>query len=219
MIDVTAATNRDLYLEVMAVVGKRHAVERSMADYLIALRDALVQYREAHSLTPDEFVSAIAAGFDADGRPIDPDAWRHEDLTVEEDADDRPGSFDDVDRTLRSQILDQLDAQETGKDRDEYRHFGLEVPRRGSGERSTDSYWFNWDPAGFVECGMTGSFGGWEPGDEGGRELVPGEVAVIGPGGEITTAAPEDLVDSPRPLTEITWADVLDFLWAGQSYE
>ena len=105
------------------------------------------------------------------------------------------------------------------KDREEYRYFGLDVPRHGPGERTTSSYWFNWDPAGFVECVMTGSFGGWEPGDEGPRELVSGEVAVIGPDGEITTAAPEDLIDSPRSLSEITWSDVVDFLWAGQSYE
>ncbi len=161
-----AETNRDLYLEVMAVVSSRHAVERTMVDCLIALRDALQQYREASALTPDEFVRAIAAGFEADVPTIDAEAWRLEDLGVDE-SDNEPSTFDDVDRMLRSHILDHLDAHETGKDREEYRYFGLDVPRRGPGERATGSYWFNWDPAGFVECGMTGSFGGWEPGDEG----------------------------------------------------
>lgn len=210
-------TNRDLYLAVMAELGRRNAYVRPLKDYLLALRADLLRHREAPSLAADDFVIALSAAFETDVEPIDTDCWRSEDLHIGE----APGPITvvSVDRILRSQILDLEDAHAAGLDRAEYRNFGLEIPRQGRRERATGSHWFNWDPLGYVECGIVGTFGGWEPHDPGGRELVPGLVAVEGPDGEITSMAAEEIERPVRPIDEITWSDVADFLWAGQNYE
>jgi hypothetical protein len=48
---------------------------------------------------------------------------------------------------------------------------GIDSPR---GQR-----WYHFDPRTFLECATAGSYGGWQPGDETGRDYVPGPVAVM----------------------------------------
>lgn len=137
-------------------------------------------------------------------------------MTVDDEA---PVTADTVDRILRSQILDMQDAARTGVLNDEYRYFGTTVERCGHHERATSDHWFNFDPATFIECGIVGTFGGWEDSDDTGRELVPGDVAGIGTDGEITTVSAEECVDEVVPLDVLSWSVIADFLWAGQHYE
>ena len=80
----------------------------------------------------------------------------------------------------------------------ELRYFGVNSPRGG--------YWYNFDPCSFIECGMAGSFGGWQPGDNTGRDYVTGEVAEM----------------SKNPvfaMSSIPWDAFREFLWCGQHYE
>ena len=177
-------TNRELYLAVTAELGRQQSNARDLREYLVALRAELLRQGGARSLAPDDFVAAISAAFVAEPAAVDTSGWRGEDLKPAE-----PVTAEGVDRIVRSQILDLEDAHAAGLDEAEFRSFGLEVPRRDGGERATGSYWFNWDPLGYVECGIAGTFGGWDEND-------PGAV-----------------------LEEITWSDVARFLWAGQSYE
>ncbi|MBY0457370.1 MAG: hypothetical protein K2V38_08540 [Gemmataceae bacterium] len=100
---------------------------------------------------------------------------------------------------------------ESGQLADEMRYFGINAPR--------GSRWYNFDPCTFLECAMAGSFGGWRPGDDTGRDYVPGQVAVMGADGEITSCDPRDLDSSVTPLGPVTWADFYLFLGQGQWYE
>ena len=65
--------------------------------------------------------------------------------------------------------LHEMDENDTLKN--EQRYFGVNAPRK--------SYWYNFDPIGYLECATAGSFGGWEPGDETGRQFVPEPVALL----------------------------------------
>ena len=66
---------------------------------------------------------------------------------------------------------------------------------------------------------MAGSFGGSEPGDETGRQFVPGPVAVLGNDGSIQTANPEDLHEPTVQMPSVTWEQFQDFIICGQIYE
>ena len=110
------------------------------------------------------------------------------------------------------------DADASGALRDDMRASGMAVGRPEGTVRATEGYFFNWHPQGFVECGVDGAFGGWEPGDETGRTLVSGNVAVLTDEGIVSV--PADQVESPVvEMSELAWAQVADFLWCGQNYE
>jgi hypothetical protein len=142
-------------------------------------------------------------------------AWRGEDLS---DDDDAPVDATAVDRVLKSQVLDMEDAEASGALRDEMRAFGRPVGRQEGTVRATAGYFYNWHPQAFVECGVAGAFGGWEPGDDTGRMLVPGNVAVLTDEG--VSSVPADEVESPVvELHSLTWEQVAEFLWCGQNYE
>jgi hypothetical protein len=93
----------------------------------------------------------------------------------------------------------------------ELRYFGTDSPR---GQR-----WYNFDPCTFLECAIAGSFGGWQSGDETGREYVPGPVAVLGDDGQVSTSDPRDVPDSIVSLRDVSWDDFRSFLGCGQWYE
>jgi hypothetical protein len=91
------------------------------------------------------------------------------------------------------------------------RYFGVRAPRQ--------SYWYNFDPRGYLECAMAGSFGGWEPDDDTGRQYVSGPVAVLAEDGSIQSASPEDLHDPVYQIHVVTWEQFKDFMICGQIYE
>ncbi|MFN9913238.1 MAG: hypothetical protein ACK53L_11680, partial [Pirellulaceae bacterium] len=95
--------------------------------------------------------------------------------------------------------------------KNEQRYFGLSSPRR--------TLWYNFDPIGYLECAMAGSFGGWDPGDEMGRQFVPGPVAVLGNDGSIQSANPEDLHQPIVQMLSVTWEQFKAFIICGQIYE
>ncbi len=207
-------TNRDLYLSVTELVARHADSHRSLEEFLRALRAALEPHLSQPSMTPDQFVGALDAAFSGPVPDRDP-AWRRQDLS---DDHETPVDAATVDRILRSQALDMEDAESGGALRDEMRGLGRSVGRPDGAVRASDGYFYNWHPQAFVECGVAGAFGGWEPGDDTGRMLVPGEVAVQTKDGIVSV--PAEKVERPViELPELTWAQVADFLWSGQHYE
>lgn len=93
----------------------------------------------------------------------------------------------------------------------EYRDFGIDAPR--------GSRWYNFDPVSYLECGMDGALGGWEPGDTTGRQFVPGPVAVLDADRHFHSMAPQDMVDPLVEMFEVSWKQFQDFLECGQMYE
>jgi len=205
--------NRDLYLAVADLLARNAGNTRSLGEFLRTLRAALEPYYAEPALTPEQFVAALESAFTGAVPPRDP-AWREEDLS----ADDDPQDAAAVDRVLRCQVLDMEDAEASGASRDEMRAFGLAVGRPEGTLRATADYFYNWDPQAFVECGLAGAFGGWAPGDDTGRMLVPGNVAVLTDDG--VTSVPAEEIESPVvELPSLTWEQVAEFLWCGQNYE
>ena len=95
--------------------------------------------------------------------------------------------------------------------KNELRYFGMKAPR--------GSYWFNFDPATFLECGVVGTFGGWQEGDSSGRMLVDGKVAAFDADGEVVILDPQDVRHPISELSEISWDKFREFLECGQQYE
>ena len=101
----------------------------------------------------------------------------------------------------------------------ELRSFGTEAKRPRRAKRPTSAYWHNFDPLTYIECGVVGAFGGWEPGDQTGRELVSGMVAVVGEAGTIGAMAAEHIERPVIELDRVEWSMLVDFLECGQLYE
>ena len=207
-------TNRDLYVAVADLVARNADNQRSLEDFLRTLRAALKTLHDEPTLTPDRFLAALEAAFTGPVPPRDP-GWRHEDLSA---PDEQAVDAASVDRILKSQVLDLEDADASGALRDDYRSFGISVGRPEGTVRATEGHFYNWDPQAFVECGIAGAFGGWQPGDETGRTLVSGNVAVLTDDGIASVPAAE--IESPVvDLPVLTWEQIADFLWCGQNYE
>jgi hypothetical protein len=120
-------------------------------------------------------------------------------------------SFAKVAELLDQQIEDLQTMKASGTLDDPERYFGVDAP---SGRR-----WYNFDPLTYIECGLQGSFGGYQEGDDTGRELVPGEVAVLDEEGNIEAVDPHALAPVVSDLGDIGWEDVERFLCCGQVYE
>ena len=95
--------------------------------------------------------------------------------------------------------------------RDDMRYFGVDAPR---GAR-----WYNFDPATYLESAMAGTFGGWEEGDPSGRVPVPGEVAVFGVDGSVTSPDPREEGSPIFEIDVVSWEAFEEFLEAGRAYE
>jgi hypothetical protein len=100
---------------------------------------------------------------------------------------------------------------EQGTLNNELRYFGMDSPR--------GVLWYNFDPCGFLECATEGSYDGWQPGDDTGRDYVPGEVAVLGDDGELTSCDPRNIPSSIVAIPQVSWDDFRSFLGNGQWYE
>jgi hypothetical protein len=113
--------------------------------------------------------------------------------------------------TLICQVIDLREMEAAGQLSNDLRYFGLDAPRGGR--------WYNFDPLAYIECGLAGALGGWEPDDPTGRQFVPGPVAVLGTDGKLTTANPADIERVVQAMATLEWDQLKDFLWCGQQYE
>lgn len=195
-------TNADLYKVVLNLLEKRKKSTRTLEQYLLRLWE-LTESRDAElPLSLAEFVDLLDGAFD--GTPASVTLPK-----IREVASD--SELSSWTRKLANQVIDLREMDVAGTLKDEHRYFGIDSP--------AGSRWYNFDPHTFVECGMTGTFGGWEPECESGRQYVPGLVAYIDENGEMQSGRPEDLEEPPLPMATISWDDFADFLWSGQCYE
>jgi hypothetical protein len=183
--------------------------------YLRSLWSLADAWRARATVPLAEVAQALARALTEPPPPFD-EGWRELDLFEA----DPVATFADWERILQCQVLDLRDMAADGSLANEMRYFGSSVRRTGRERTATPAYWFNFDPLTYLECGVCGAFGGWEDGDETGRMLVPGKVAVLGPDGTIEAIDAKDIADDPIvDLSEMIWADLARLLYCGQSYE
>ena len=197
-------TARDLYPAVRALGERPRDGGRPLEAYLRALWSLARPLAHQPSLPFSALVRMLDEAHTAAPPRFDP-AWR----ALPDEADERAGFAGWEDEVVR-QIRDLREMAEAGTLEDGHRYFGVGAPRGG--------VWYSFDPAGYLEAAVPGSFGGGEPGD-GGRTRVPAPVAVMGGDGEIHTedrAGPEDPAE---PLPAIPWETFTELLQNGRSYE
>jgi len=199
-------TNRDLYLAMEALSKTHRGCNRSLEHYLLSMLDSSHRYSERNDLSLAEFYDMVSSSFTGNISDFQPE-WRKQYDHLPYDRSD----FTGFRSTLIRQIVDLREMDENGTLKNEYRYLGVSSPR--------NSYWFNFDPFGFLECAMAGTFDGWEPGDETTRQLVPGPVAFQYDDGSIQTANPEDIIPPTVPILSVTWEQFQDFIICGQIYE
>jgi hypothetical protein len=192
------STNVDLYQRVMATLEARKGSTVSLESYLRRIWELITERKGSQPLGLAEFVQLLDDAFE--GRP-----------GVEVREFEAAVGADGWQGQLARQVVDLHQMAEAGTLADEMRFFGIDAP---SGAR-----WYNFDPQGYIECGLAGSVGGWTPAANGNRQLVPGPVAVMNADGSIGTAKPEELEEPIIPMQHIPWNDFEEFLWAGQNYE
>jgi len=179
---------------------------RTLEEFLRALLRLARQYQNLPSLTTSEFLRLLSDALDADPLPFDP-RWAEEYNKEAGSAND----FTHWKTTVSQQVVDLREMADAGTLEDKLRYFGVSAPR---GAR-----WLNFDISTYLECATVGSYGGWKPGDSGGREFVPGPVVVLQENGSITSRNPEDLEQPIFSIDRVTWADFVRFVECGQLYE
>ena len=199
-------TNRDLYQFIAGLRARSACRTRSLEDYLKALWQ-LGAAQEAHKTLPlPAFAALLEAALEAPPPPFDP-AWARNHGS----ADRKAGGHARWQRTILDQIVDLHEMAEAGTLADDQRYFGVDAPR---GAR-----WYNFDPGTYLECATAGSVGGWRAGDDTGRALVPGEVAVLDEDGNLTAVDPAELDEPTVAIAAVPWDAFADFLVCGRCYE
>jgi hypothetical protein len=198
-------TNRELYLAIRELCDRQTDNDRSLELYLSALVRLAQQYSSQATLSLTQFYSLIRDAFDAKPLPFD-ETWRNPDDFIPDNS-----SFERWRSIAIAQVVDLHEMSETGILAHEQRYFGVTSPR--------GSLWHNFDPVGYLECAMAGSFGGWEPEDPGDRIFVPGAVATIDEQGNLQSVDPQDLDRPVVSIPALCWSDFIDFVWCGQMYE
>ena len=201
-------TNRDLYRAIGELAGRYKSSDRSLEQYLLALLRLARSHYRAHgdALSLPDFCRLLTDAFTADPISFEP-RWRDDYSAL----DTRLPGFAGCEATFIRQIVDLREMDETGKLADEMRYFGIFAPR--------GSRWYNFSPTIYLECAAAGSVGGWEPGDATGREFVPGEVIVMDSEGNFGSVDPRSIEHPVVEIPQITWEQLKEFLWSGQSYE
>jgi len=191
---VKIRTNRDLYLAISSLTTSQAECERTLQVYLLALLGSAEKHAAAAELTSDQFFELLSLAFTADPPAFDPQ-WR-------ERYDHLPyknTGYQGWEATLIRQIVDLREMEECGALSNDAKFFGIDAPR--------GSRWYNFDPRGYLECAAAGAIGGWEQGDETGRQLLPG------------AAAEHDDTESMEAISPMAWELCIGFLVCGQIYE
>jgi hypothetical protein len=196
------ATNRDLYTWLVHVGNDMNAAGRSLSEFLRSWWSVSRTLAAQARLDLDRVAAMVTAA-----ATIDPPALSPASCTTSRGFTPEPTSYDDWEQIVLSQIADLADLADAGPlDADAY--FGTDIPRPTDVVRATGSRWYNFDPRGYLECGMAGSLGGWDETD-GLRVTVPGPVI---------SNAPE-----PKPgerlLNTLSWGDLANLAICGQVYE
>ncbi len=193
-------TNRDFYRFVTSL-GERHPSIPTLERYLCALWSLASARRDARGLSLAELAALLDAAFTAPAG--EPDL-----LAISENEGE---GFAGWEHRILAQIRDLRDMASNGQLADEQRYFGIDAPRGGR--------WYNFDPLGYLECGVVGAFGGWDEGDDSGRMLVPGKVVVMDANDQLISVDPEDVERPTVEMDEVAWDAFCALLECGQVYE
>ena len=172
-------TNRELYKAVVGLAERHRNSTRTLQEYLGAMWQLASTKRHQPSLGDAEFMSLLGESFTANCAAFD-NSW----LDSQARGECSMHGFDAWAARITRQIAELRLMGENGTLASDMRYFGVSGPLGG--------YWCNFEPLGFLECATVGTFGGWLPGDAGGRELVPGEVAVMTADGRLESRAPQE---------------------------
>ena len=195
-------TNRDFYKAIETLLNERRSKpDISLEEYLSSLHSRARQLRHHKELPLAAVYALIADAFSP--APDCPD----EAVEIE----GIPEGYIGWDSIVRGQIRDLRQMRENGQLNDKLRYFGIKAP---SGQQ-----WYNFDPCAYLECAAAGSMGGWEEGDQTGRQYVPGHVAVFTESGNFASCDPRELHKPPKEIVGVSWDQFKDFLWCGQHYE
>jgi hypothetical protein len=195
-------TNRDLYLRLVGEGERMNANGRSLAEFLRAWWLVSRPLSGRGRLDLDTVTAMVTAAATVQPPPL-PAAWRSSWFR----AVDEPACYADWEAVVQSQVADLADFADQGP-LDEYAAFGVDAPRPAGCVRANGSRWYNFDPRGYLECGMAGSLGGWDEGD-GVRKPVPGPVVPLAPEPD----PGERIVDA------LSWAVLAHLAICGQEYE
>jgi hypothetical protein len=199
------ATNRDLYTFVSELCAEHQEGVRSLERYLCALWRLAHDRRDARGFALDDFANLLHEALDADAG--EPDL---EKLESSDDAEPSSG-YEAWERAILRQIRDLREMAEADILTNDQRYFGVTSPRGGR--------WYNFDPLTFLECGVQGTFGGWQSSEDTRRVKVTGKVMVLGKDGSFQAVDPDDVPDPEHPIERVSWDAFRQFLLAGQMYE
>jgi hypothetical protein len=193
-------TNRDLYRRLMGAGEQMRSSGRTLDEFLRAWWRVGTPLAGRDRLDLDTVAAMVTAAATVGPAPREA-AWRETDYPY-----GREGfrGWEDI---VLSQIADLADFADAGP-LDEWASLGVTAPRPPGRERALGGYWFNFTPRSYLECGLAGSIGGWDPSD-GYRIPVPGEVV--------------ELIEDPGPdvfiIESLGWEDLADIARNGQMYE
>ncbi len=199
-------TNRDLYRFVLQFMENHRKNARTLEEYLRALWSLVGHYKNSEAFTLEDFARVLEAALTSELPESVSASWESRPFEIPEDA-----GFEEWEREILSQIALLREMESDGTLEHEQRYFGMQAPDGDS--------WYNFDPPTYLECGIVGAFGGWEPEDDTGRHFVPGKVLKNTEGGDALSVDPWDV---ERPVTElrsVSWADFIKFLGCGRYYE
>ncbi|MGD9125980.1 MAG: hypothetical protein PVH19_01270 [Planctomycetia bacterium] len=195
-----------MYLAIGELVKKYESCDRTLEEYLRAVLTESEPYKECDTISLNQFYEMLAFAFTSEPASFD-DKWRHDYDELQDDMEGYEGWY----AVIVQQIVDLREMKEAGAWENELRYFGISSPR--------ESYWFNFDPFTFIECGVEGSLGGWHAGDDTGRIYVSEPIDVLRDDGSVESVNPEDLPNPTFEIPALSWEQFKDFLLCGQHYE
>lgn len=194
-------SNRDFYLHV-AGLTERPSAQGSLERFLIALARMAVPSAAAATIDIDLFAQWI------DGALGPPESLGPDLAPLPTNAD--PG-YAEWHARISAQVNDLREMAADGTLADPMACFGIDAP---GGAR-----WFNLIPAQYLECASCGTFGGWEPGDDTGRDFVPGSCVAVDESGDVVTVDPQSVERRVEEIAPLRWEELAAFLDMGQCYE
>lgn len=195
-------TNRDLYKSIAELISRQKGTSCTLEQYLCTLLISSAKFRHKEDIALIEFFELLVEGFQA----------RNTSPSLDEECPEGVvPAYLEWQAMICRQITDLRQMAEAGLLKRDDRYFGLSAP--------SGRYWYNFDPLSFLECAAAGSLGGWEEGDDTGRQFVPGMVVAYDDSGKLVECDPRDLREPVEHIAQLSWEDFEEFLWCGQSYE
>lgn len=195
--DPACVTNRDLYVRLVDAGRRMNDADRGLAEFLHAWWAVGRTLADHDRFEPDEVAAMITTAATLTPAPLPP-GWR----TARYPFVEASVIYADWEAIIFSQLADLADLADAGPLSD-LAYFGLDIPRPVGAERATGDRWYNFDPRGYLECGLAGTFGGWDE-DDGIRANVPGDT---------------EPTSRPHHLDPISWTDLAELAYCGQICE